>query len=74
MSINLVAYEENKRNEKHMTMYENGDRFVIVVDGHKATYKGRTIFDLTNTEKRKFETLLLLTNMSRGKQPKIVFR
>ena len=65
--MNIAAYEENLRNQKHFKVHQGGGRTTIEVDGHQATYRGKQIANLSNKEKRKFETLVMLTNLDKDK-------
>lgn len=69
-----MAYEENERNKRHCTYYPNTG--YLVVDGFKATYRGRFVSELSNAQRRKFETLLMLQNIDRrnSKPLKVAFK
>lgn len=74
--MNTVAYEENERNKRYFTFNRNPTGSYLIVDGSKATYRGIKVRDLSDREKRKFETLVMLTylDIAKGSLLKVVLR
>lgn len=75
MTINLEALNENLRNKKHITVTHGGGITTMFVNSRKATYKGIKAIDLSDEMKKKFENVILFSNMEHLHQiPKIIYR
>lgn len=72
METNNRAERENQENRSHVKFYKGHAE----VDASKATYRGKRVSDLHPSERRKFENIVLLTNLDKAKNglPNIKYR